>query len=110
MDDYAYTVKDNRVDCTDYKEFFETLEACGCIVLSKHAERDKRGKLHYHGVVKIPKICYRKTLCLKGLHLILKRVYDSHGWELYCKKDESDDDEDTNDMELLSKLTYKLFK
>ena len=107
MNSFAYTVKDNRVDSTDYVPFFDNLEKKGCIVINKYGEYDSKGKLHYHGIVKIPAKCYRKSLCLKGLSMKLVDLYNEEGWIQYCMKDQ--DDPDTDDSELMSKLKKPLF-
>lgn len=109
MESYAYTVKDNRSDDTDYLEFFERIEKKGCKALSKCPEKDSRGRLHYHGIIQIPKSCFRKTLVPQGLHMKLKKIFDEEGWEHYIKKDQDGDDIDTNDNGLIKKLTKKLF-
>lgn len=94
MVSWAFTVKDNRVDSTDYKEFFDRLESKGCNVTHKYGEYDKKGKLHYHGVVQIPKGVYRKSLLPNGLHMQLKELFDLKGWEKYIKKDQKGEGED----------------
>jgi len=103
---YAYTVKDNRVDCTDYIEFFDNLEANECKVISKYLELDSRGKKHYHGSVIIPDNVYRKQLCFKGLHMKLVEEYNSGNWEEYCKKDQVDSPE-PDDRKIMEKISLK---
>jgi len=110
--EYAFTIKDNRVDCTDYDSFFDVLLDNECIVGVKCSEKDSNGKLHYHGTVTIPKNVYRKKLCPKGCHLKLKEIRsegDHQYWEEYCYKD-NDSQTDTNDNELMKKIKVKLFK
>lgn len=107
MDSFAYTVKDNRVDSTDYIPFFDNMEKKGCIVVCKYAEKDSKGKLHYHGIVKIPANCYRKSLCLKGLSMKLVNLFNEEGWLEYCKKDQHDSD--TDDTDIINKLKKPLF-
>lgn len=109
MDTYAYTVKDNRTDSTDYIQFFENMEKKGCQIVNRYGEKDSKGKLHYHGIVKIPTKIYRKALCLKGLHLKLKELTDEEGWTTYIKKDQGYQSDDTDDNDLMKKLTYSLF-
>jgi len=46
MKSYAYTVKDNRIDTTDYLPFFANMVDHGCIIETKYPEKDKRGRLH----------------------------------------------------------------
>jgi len=109
-DMFAYTVKDNRVDCTDYRSFFDNSEKKGCSFYSKFKELDKKGKIHYHGIVFIPKRVYRKALCLKGLHLKLKEIFDVEGWEEYCKKDQEKELSDDPDepIEMPNKRLFKV--
>jgi len=109
MKSYAYTVKDNRIDTTDYLPFFANMVDHGCIIETKYPEKDKRGRLHFHGVVKIHDQCYRKSLCLKGLHLKLVELKNPDRWEEYCKKDQPDSDGDTNDTDIMDRLKAPLF-
>lgn len=85
---FAFTVKDNRVDTTDYDSFFLNLTKLKCIVECKYPEYDAKGKLHYHGVVQIPKSVLRKKLVLTGLHVKFDEVYNMEGWLNYIKKDQ----------------------
>lgn len=85
---FAFTVKDNRVDSTDYDQFFDNLTKHKCIVECKYPEYDAKGKLHYHGVAQVPKSLLRKKLVLAGLHVKLDEVYDQEGWLRYIKKDQ----------------------
>lgn len=83
---YGFTVKDNRVDTTDYRSFFERCEKMGCPITHKYSELDSKGKLHYHGIINIPKGFYRKRLMVDGLHLKLVELFDHEGWLKYCQK------------------------
>lgn len=94
---WAYTVKDNRSETTDYYAFFDRCEQFGCKVVSKFSEHGNHNKLHYHGVIKIPKGFYRKKLMMPGLHLKLKEITDYEGWLEYCKKEQPTDDDHTYD-------------
>jgi len=111
MQRYAFTIKDNRKEQSDYYSTFDQWEKKGCIIRCKYAEQDSQGKLHYHGIVSIPEKCYRKALCPKGMHFMLKEIYDESGWDIYIKKDQKDldEDKDTNDNELMGKLNRSLF-
>lgn len=85
---YGYTIKDNRSETTDYQSWFDKADKMGCKFETKHAEYGSSNKLHYHGIVQIPKGFYRKRLMQKGLHLKLEELFDRAGWEQYCKKEE----------------------
>lgn len=113
---FAYTVKDNRRETSDYNMFFDRCKQFGCEILSKHSEYGMTKKLHYHGVMKIPRGFYRKKLMIKGLHLYLEEVYDYGGWKEYCKKDHPTVDDHTYDktgnhtpINCCPNITCKLF-
>jgi len=103
--DYAFTIIDNRRNSLRYEQFFDRLREAHCTIYDKAGELNKAGKLHYHGIVGIPKDVYRKGLCPSGFHMCLKSLHDREGWEQYFKKDQPDDDPDTNENELMAKLT-----
>jgi len=109
MEKYAFTIKDNRRETTDYIKVFDDWVLRNCIVQCKYGELDKSGKLHYHGIISIPKPLFRKLLCPRGFHLLLKPLVDEEGWITYCKKDQ-DAEDDTNDNEQMCKLKKSLFK
>ena len=73
---WGYTIKDNRTETTDYESWFTNAERLKCKIVSKSPEYDSKGKLHYHGVIEIPKRFYRKRLMQKGLHLHLQEITD----------------------------------
>jgi len=110
MERFAFTIKDNRREVTDYNLLFDLWLAKGCIVNCKYLELDKSNRMHYHGIVTIPKKCYRKALCPQGYHMLLKPIHDLEGWEAYIKKDQPLDDDDTDDNTLMSKLCSPLFR
>lgn len=85
---YAFTVKDVRKDVTDYKPWFTEADKAGCKTLSKSEEYDRRGKLHYHGLMAIPKGLYRKSLMMYGIHYKLVKLRDIQGWLEYINKDQ----------------------
>lgn len=84
---YGFTVKDNRQDVTDYDSFFDRCNKFKCDVQEYYGELDSKGRLHFHGIISIPKGFYRKKLCMPGLHLDLEEIYDLKGWVKYIKKD-----------------------
>lgn len=113
---WAYTVKDNRSETTDYNIFFDRCTKFGIVVNSKYAEYGKHNKLHYHGIMKIPKGFYRKKLMMPGLHLKLKEITDLEGWLEYIKKEQPADDDHCYDenknhlpVNCCPNITCKLF-
>lgn len=87
---YAFTVKDNRKETTDYAPFFDRCKSFGVVVSVKVGELDSHNKLHYHGILEIPKGFYRKKLTMPGLSLKLVELYDLEGWTKYIQKDQPD--------------------
>lgn len=109
MENFAFTIKDNRRETSDYNVVFDDWQLRNCIVRCKYREIDSSGKEHYHGIISIPKKVFRKLLCPKGYHLLLKPLVDEEGWLMYCRKDQ-DPEEDTDDNDLMSKLKQPLFR
>lgn len=109
MERFAFTIKDNRSEVTDYKQLFDTWIGKGCIINCKYLELDSHNRMHYHGIVSIPVKCYRKALCPKGFHMMLKSIHDEEGWIAYIKKDQPADEVDTNDNCLMNKIKHSLF-
>lgn len=95
---FAYTVKalGNQTAAKEsYDEVFRKFVSNGTVEY-KVAELDPQGKLHYHGILVLPKNFYRKRLVTKGIHLKLVEVFNKAGWLRYIHKDVK---EDTNDEE-----------
>ncbi len=69
----------------DYEPFFKLLYRLTNVIIYC-GEVDSKGKLHYHGVIRIQNNFYRKDLRIKGYHLYLKRVYRLRDWVDYCFK------------------------
>lgn len=92
MQKFAYTLKDNRREQTDYEMYFDIIRKMGIEVLTVYRERDSRGKLHCHGIMSIPKHFYRKSLRMfQGIHLYLTPIRSQSqedGWQEYCTKDQ----------------------
>ena len=88
---YAFTVKilknPKNADEKSYEPFFKVLYTLTS-VLCFCGEADSRSILHYHGVIRIPFNFYRKSLCIKGFHLKLKKIYNLYGWVEYCFKND----------------------
>lgn len=87
---FAYTVKilkGNTATKQDYAPFFNKLEKLGIPVEYKIAEKDSKGKLHFHGILYLKKGFFRKRICVKGIHVKLEELYDRKGWLKYIHKD-----------------------
>lgn len=90
---YGFTVKDNRIDVTDYDSFLDRCAKFKCIVQEYYGELDSKGRYHLHGIISIPKGFYRKKLVMPGLHLKLEEIYNLIGWTKYIKKDQPRDND-----------------
>jgi len=133
---WAFTVKKNsgksaEVKVEDYDNIFNRWIKFKITPEYKIGEKDKNGRLHYHGIVHLPKGFYRKKLTAKDptgsdYHLKLVELTDRKGWLKYIHKDIefkhledralemedteiSIDDEDTNDNSIILKCP-RLFK
>lgn len=87
---YAYTVKylkNKTEEATAYERFFDKLSKFGIKVEYKVAERDRHGKLHYHGIIYIEKGFFRRRLITENISLKLEEIYDRSGWIKYISKD-----------------------
>ncbi len=87
---FAYTVKAlgaNDVTTGHYHPFFDRLNKLSIEVEYKVSERDKLGKVHYHGIMYLPKGFYRKRLMINGFHIKLREITDKAGWITYIHKD-----------------------
>lgn len=87
---FAYTVKTlGTTDVTeaDYAPFFEKLSHFKIQVEYKVGEKDKCGKLHYHGILYLPKGFFRKRIMCQKFHIKLVELYDKKGWMKYIHKD-----------------------
>lgn len=87
---FAYTLKINSSvlpTATDYDTFFTKCSKFKIEVEYKVSELDKSGRLHYHGIIYIPKGFFRKRLCCDGMHIKLKEITNKEGWIDYIHKD-----------------------
>lgn len=87
---FAYTVKTlGASDCTeaDYAPFFDKIAKFGITCEYKIPEKDKNGKLHYHGILYLKKGFFRKRIMCKLFHIKLVELYDRKGWMKYIHKD-----------------------
>lgn len=138
MEDYAFTIKYVSKDHThkylpsDYDTIFIKWMNLGCVVETKYAEEDSKGRCHIHGIVNIPKGFLRKKLCQTGLHVKLDKIYERSGWLSYIRKaqaqkplfkttvvyrDTNDDSEQDTDSsievpqseDVMHRITTKLF-
>lgn len=86
---YAFTVKilRNPRDATwqDYDPFFDHIKKWVTII--QLVPEVKNDILHYHGVISVSPLLWRKQLRLWNFSLKLKRVYDMQGWNNYILKD-----------------------
>lgn len=97
---YAFSVKYNshKGFLSDqlmliYQEWISNARDKGCNILSYYYEYDSRNVLHIHGTMEASiDLSYKSLLC-KGFGQQIVKVYDSVGWEKYCKKDQEDDDD-----------------
>jgi len=53
-------------------------------------EFDKKGLLHIHGIIKVPKNFYLKKLQEKGFSVHTELMHNREGWLAYCAKDQLD--------------------
>ncbi len=88
---YSFTIKCNIPDqgntFLEFDELYVKIFASkGGILQYANHERDSRGKLHTHGVVKFAKEISYKNHMVKGWHIYLHRLYDWEGWLRYTVK------------------------
>lgn len=85
---FAYTVKSLGKDTdADYSAFFKKLLKYNITIEYKISERDSHNKLHYHGIILLPKGFYRRRLTTNGISMKLEEIYNKAGWEKYIHKD-----------------------
>jgi len=94
---FAFTVKINSENSTQvtpemYSPIFNRWDKFNLSLEYKIPEKDSKGKLHYHGIVYVPKGFYRKKMLIKdhngkNYHLKLVELFDKKGWEKYIHKD-----------------------
>lgn len=89
---FAYTVKLNKSlhsapTETEYIPWFDKLKKLGIELAYKISEKDKRGHLHYHGILYLPKGFFRRRVMMKNFHIKLEELYDKKGWMKYIHKD-----------------------
>lgn len=98
---FAYTLKLNSLTATkaDYATFFDKLKKFNIECEYKIMEYDASGRLHYHGIIYLPKGFFRKRICIPGMHIKLVELYSRDGWLSYIKKDTHWDDYDHEDIQ-----------
>jgi len=88
---YCFTVKilkePKKATEIHYEPFFKVLFSLSD-VLCYCGEADPKGILHYHGVIRIKKNFYRKSLCVRGFHVYLTPCFNVYGWFDYCFKND----------------------
>lgn len=113
---FAYTIKilgTRDVTTADYDPFFTRLNKLSINVEYKVSEKDKLGKVHYHGIMYLSKGFYRKRIMINGYHIKLKEVTDKEGWLRYIHKDcefhhlEAMAEERENSIKLTSNIMRK---
>lgn len=92
---YAFTLKDNRRETTDYEFVFSEFVKKGCDILCRSLEYDVKGKPHYHGVIEVPRSIRfpARQLQFRYIHSFyrqLKTYKDLSWWMIYCDKDQDD--------------------
>jgi hypothetical protein len=114
---YCFTVKSLGKDPdANYDPFFDKLKHFKVAIEYNISERDPKGKLHYHGILYIPKGFYRKRLVTKGFNIKLEEMGNRKAWLKYIHKDVlpedwpdlSDEDEYIDEPKIT--LTGSLFK
>lgn len=108
---FAFTVKYNKgeaVDDSDYYRWFDNARKCECNILKSVSEKDSKGRLHYHGVMSVPRSLYRKRLSMSGFHFKLVELYDAEGWDVYIMK-QQDPDLIDDDPAMCVTINKKLF-
>lgn len=109
---FAFTAVYRKKDMQniDYMLLFHEWQKKGCKILCKYAETNKRGFLHYHGIIEIPTRVYRKGLIDQTLFSIrFKKIFNEDGWVAYCMKDQDEESLDTDDNGLMARLKKPLF-
>lgn len=87
---FAYTIKAlgaSDIAASHYDPFFNRLSKLSIQLEYKVSEKDKLGKIHFHGIMYLPKGFYRKRLCMNGFHMKLREITDKSGWIRYIHKD-----------------------
>lgn len=90
---FAFTVKINKKDATlTYDDIWSYWQVNHNVkIRSRYPEYDKKGKLHYHGIIKVPRKVFRKNLLLPQMHMKLVPLWNElaeQGWNHYCIKDQ----------------------
>lgn len=89
---YGFTYKYNMkgaelVTEEDYQTILNRLNSKGTVIDVQY-EKDKKGRLHIHGVVEFKKSTpLFKSMCPFGFHSHFEEIYDIGGWQKYMYKD-----------------------
>lgn len=85
----AYTVKRlGKSENCDY--VLKRWNQLGVTTLLRVPERDSRDKLHYHGIIRVPKNMLYQRLQVRGYHIFTQEVSnyrDYKKWLKYCNKE-----------------------
>lgn len=84
---YCFTVKKlgpvQGVTKSTYFPIWNKWKDLNVNIKFKYSELDSEKKLHYHGLILLPKNYYRKRLMLRGYHTYFKKCYDEKNWLRY---------------------------
>lgn len=58
----------------------------GYIPLNHSIELDSKKVPHLHGTIRVKAIQSPPVLVIKGIHILVKEIYDQQGWEDYINK------------------------
>lgn len=92
---YGFTFKKNLgkaefIDESDYEPILRNLNRVGKVVDVIY-EKDKKGRLHIHGIVTFTRSPLFRMLCPKYYHSYFEELYDQAGWNRYMMKDQKID-------------------
>lgn len=89
QDIFAFTIKARRKkDCllSNYNFIMSKWTLRGAQITKFNTEIDKSGRLHVHGIVKLPSDIQYTSLVEDGYRCWFRRVFNKKGWEDYSHK------------------------
>lgn len=90
-EEYAITMKFNGTEEPDifmYENLLKRWKRLDVHVPLRMYERDSHGRLHLHGLVRMPKNFWRGKLHSKNLHYKISSIFNRERWIRYCKKNQ----------------------